>query len=437
MRVKKSVRSRIICPNMSLNKENITHHYKSYGNVVLLESQKKDHPASTVSYLAAKPSAWIKSNGQEVITFKNGKESSEIRNPWEALQDFKKEHHNWLFGYFGYDLKNQIEELRSRNPSLNNVPEMYFMVPEVLIEFSINDEYKFLLGEEILPDTHLGENKRISLSKNIRIKKETYLTKVKSALNRISEGDYYEINISHPLEYSFQGDPLELYKLMKVVGPVPFAAFLSLDDVSICCSSPERFLARRGQKVWSQPIKGTVSRTLSNDKIAIDSLKKSEKNRAENLMIVDLVRNDLSRVSIKGSVQVKNIFEIQSFETVHQMVSTIECEVEPTQDSVEIIKACFPMGSMTGAPKISAMKSIEELEDYKRGIYSGAIGYFSPDNDFDFNVVIRTAIIENDRLIYPVGGAITSDSVPEEEWEETLVKSRALTESLELFRTNE
>ncbi len=437
MRVKKSVRSRIICPNMSLNKENIARHYKSFGNVILLESQKNDHPASNKSFLAAKPIAWIKSNGQEVVTFKNGKESLEIKNPWEALKDFKEKHHNWLFGYFGYDLKNQIEELSSNNPSVINVPEMYFMVPEVLIEFSNNGEHKFLLGDEIVTEVDLEENNSVSLSKSIRIKKETYLKKVKSALNKISEGDYYEINISHPLEYHFQGDPLELYKLMKEIGPVPFAAFLTLDDISICCSSPERFLARSGQKVWSQPIKGTVSRTFSNDELAIDSLKNSEKNRAENLMIVDLVRNDLSKVSKKGSVQVKNIFEIQSFKTVHQMVSTVECEVEPAQDSVEIIKACFPMGSMTGAPKISAMKSIEELEDYKRGIYSGAIGYFKPDNDFDFNVVIRTAVIENDRLIYPVGGAITSDSDPEDEWEETLVKSRALTESLDLFRTNE
>ena len=218
---------------------------------------------------------------------------------------------------------------------------------------------------------------------------------------------------------------------MRERGPVPFASYVFVDGVSICCASPERFLARKGNKVWSQPIKGTISRVLGEDETDRNILQQSEKNRAENLMIVDLVRNDLNRIAKKGTVQVKDLFEIQSFETVHQMVSTVECEVEEEMDSIEVIKSCFPMGSMTGAPKISAMLSIEEIEDYKRGIYSGAIGYFTPDQDFDFNVVIRTAIVEANNLIYPVGGAITSDSVPEEEWEETLIKARALTNSLD------
>jgi para-aminobenzoate synthetase component 1 len=156
-------------------------------------------------------------------------------------------------------------------------------------------------------------------------------------------------------------------------------------------------------------------------------LAESEKERAENLMIVDLVRNDLNRIADKGSVKVSSLFEIQSFETVHQMVSTIECKVPNGTDSIELIKACFPMGSMTGAPKIAAMKAIDNYEQYKRGIYSGALGYLKPNGDFDLNVVIRTAIIEGNRLVYPVGGAITSDSDPEEEWEETLLKAQAIT----------
>lgn len=411
----------------------LVRNFKRFGNVVLLESQKKDHPSSSKTYLAAKPKAWIKSRGRDITFFKNGNETRKEMNPWEALQEFKKEHKNWLFGYFGYDLKNQTEDLSSENLSLNTVPDMYFMVPEVLIEISKDGTQNLVFGKEEELEFLQSEERGFHLSERIITKKEVYLKKVKTAKKYIAEGDYYEINLSHPLEFEFIGDPLELYETMMEKGPVPFASYLFIDGISICCSSPERFLARKGNRIWSQPIKGTVSRSFGEDKEAIDLLHRSEKNRAENLMIVDLVRNDLSKIAKKGSVKVKDLFEIQSFETVHQMVSTVECEVEAKTDSVEIIKACFPMGSMTGAPKIAAMKSIEHLEDYKRGIYSGALGYFSPDGDFDFNVVIRTAIIENNTLIYPVGGAITSDSVPEEEWEETLIKARALTNSLDLF----
>lgn len=411
----------------------LAQHFRSFGNVVLLESQKKDHPASKKSFIAAKPKAWIKSKGNQITIFNDGKETYEFGNPWEVLQKFRQEHQSWLFGYFGYDLKNQIENLKSNNISLTSASEMYFIVPEVLIEFSGEDGCKYLLGEEEEFKLIQSEKKKFRLSVKNHIKKTCYLDKVKKVKKHIEEGDYYEMNLSHPLEFEFFGDPIELYKTMKDLGTVPFASFLSIDGVSICSSSPERFLAKAGRKVWSQPIKGTISRSNGNDDAAIHLLYQSEKNRAENLMIVDLVRNDLNKIAKKGSVQVKNLFEIQSFQTVHQMVSTVECEVEEQTDPIEIIKACFPMGSMTGAPKISAMKSIDELEEYKRGIYSGAIGYFSPYNDFDFNVVIRTAIIEDNRLFYPVGGAITSDSDPEEEWEETLIKARALTNSLDLF----
>jgi para-aminobenzoate synthetase component 1 len=259
-----------------------------------------------------------------------------------------------------------------------------------------------------------------------------YLNLVKKAQKDIFEGDYYEVNLSHSVEFSFQGDSFSLYKAMRNAGPVPFGGYLTVDDLSICCASPERFLARNGQNVWSQPIKGTIPREPGrNSTEAIEKLKSSEKERAENLMIVDLVRNDMSRVAEKNTVRVLDLFEIQSFETVHQMVSTVECRVSEEVDSIEVIKACFPMGSMTGAPKIAAMRAIEEYENYQRGVYSGALGYIKPDGDFDLNVIIRTAIIEGNSLVYPVGGAITSDSDPKAEWEETLIKARAITNILE------
>ena len=397
--------------------------------MILLESQKGDHPSSTKSYLAARPRAWIKSFGEEIQLFEHGELIHSTGNPWDALEAFCGKHKDWMFGYLGYDLKNSIEKLSSGNQELYHAPDMYFMIPDVLIEVSNTGEYTFLKGEE--ESVFYKETDSFRVTGQQLISRKSYITKVEKALADIAEGEYYEVNISHPIRYSFEGDAFALYQKMKQRGPVPFASFLSMEGLNVCCSSPERFLAKRGEKVWSQPIKGTISRSAENDDHSKTMLHTSEKNRAENLMIVDLVRNDLNRVAVKGSVRVKDLFEIQSFESVHQMVSTVECEVPEAAGPIEIIKACFPMGSMTGAPKIAAMEYIEHIEDYKRGIYSGAIGYIKPNQDFDFNVVIRTAIIQDGTLTYPVGGAITSDSIPEEEWEETLVKARALTNSLD------
>ncbi len=405
--------------------------FKKDGPIIFLESQKKDHPSSNKSYLAAQPKAWIKSYENEVKVWDGKKIDREKKNPWVALIEFQEKYEDWLFGYLSYDLKNHIEALTSENSSLSSTPDMFFMVPGVILEISSEGNIEVIKGDlpESIEMNETGTNVSVVLVNQIQ--KSEYLRKIKEAQKYIEEGDFYEINLSHALEFNFKGNEFELYKMMRELGPVPFASFIQFDEITICCASPERFLSRNNNRVWSQPIKGTLSRNGLNDEEHRNQLYTSEKNRAENLMIVDLVRNDLSRIAKKGTVKVKDLFEVQSFETVHQMVSTVECEVETNQNSIEIIKACFPMGSMTGAPKISAMKAIEELEEYKRGIYSGAIGYIKPTQDFDFNVVIRTAIIEGNKLVYPVGGAITSDSIPEEEWEETLVKARALTNTLD------
>lgn len=399
---------------------------QNYGDVIYLDSQKVDHPASEKSYLAGKPKAWIKAWGNQIRIFENNIEQSLDRNPWQAFKEFREIHKGWVFGYFGYDLKNSIEDLFSNNSDSNSMPDLFFMVPEFLIEISIDGEHKYILGEELAVKKAPIKSSDFRFSLAHQISKAEYIQKIKQAKLEIKEGEYYEINLTHPIEYRFEGEPLSLYRKMKLAGPVPFAAFTFIDEISICCSSPERFLSRTGNTVCSQPIKGTISNEFNLDRESVNIQLKSEKNKAENLMIVDLVRNDMNKIAINGTVKVKNLFEIQSFETVHQMVSTVECLVEENEDSVDIIKACFPMGSMTGAPKVAVMNAIERLETYKRGIYSGAIGYFAPNGDFDFNVVIRTAIIENGKLLYSVGGAITSDSDPNDEWTETLIKAKAL-----------
>lgn len=409
----------------------LVNHFRRVGEeVILLESQMEGHPASEKSYLAAQPLHSIRV-GNGIVELKSGTETTRLSlNPWKALNDFVDQHRDWMFGFLGYDLKNDLEVLTSENEPLVNTPDLYFFVPSFLAEIQPDGNTILLKGR--MPEMKPPANAEFTLNFVSQIDKEDYLQKVRLAQQQIREGNFYEINLSHPLHYHIKGDSWVLYQKMKEAGPVPFASYISINKVEVCSASPERFIARKGNKVWSQPIKGTIDRSTQNgdEQEQIGRLLYSEKEKAENLMIVDLVRNDMSRIAVEGSVKVKNLFEIQTFQTVHQMVSTVECKVGLSMHPVDIIKSCFPMGSMTGAPKIAAMKAIDELENYKRGIYSGAIGYLNPEGDFDFNVVIRTAIIQSDKLIYPVGGAITSDSDPEQEWNETLIKARALTEAV-------
>ncbi len=424
---------------MAADLENLIYTFAQKGALILLESQSSEHPWSRTSYLAGQPKAEIKAYGNQIQIIAEGEKRSFEENPWNALQDFRQEYNGWLFGYLGYDLKNYLEDLSSDNDDSLGLPDLYFMVPEYLFKKEEGSgQFKMIRGGESAkfnPDTFTPLDKQQFLVENFGpgVAKSNYIKRIKEAQKRIIEGDFYEINLSHQLKGTFRGNPQQLYARMKEVGPVPFGAYLEGEGWSACCQSPERFLRREGDTIFSQPIKGTARRGMNpqEDKILKDELYHSSKERAENLMIVDLVRNDLSHIAKKGSVKVEKLFNIESFETVHQMVSTVRAKVAEGEDAIEILKACFPMGSMTGAPKISAMKSIEELESYRRGLYSGAIGYIKPDGDFDFNVVIRSAIIKDGALYYAVGGAITGDSDPEAEWEETLVKARALMDAIE------
>ncbi|MDX1637969.1 MAG: anthranilate synthase component I family protein [Balneolaceae bacterium] len=410
------------------------------GSVILLDSQLPEHPAAEKTYLAARPKREIWTRGNDIWYRENGEITrTETGDPWLAVSRFQEQAGDWLFGYLGYDLKNHLEQLESVNPDEVGAPDLYMMVPGLLIEWKGN-EWRVLRGSLTERETvcRNRENDNRYRIENLQptVSSSTYRQMVGTAKRNIVEGNYYEINLSHQMVGTFSGNTVALYWDMKQAGPVPFGAFMYIslpgEEFSVCCASPERFLARRGNLVFSQPIKGTTRRGHSpeEDRELAEWLRNSEKNRAENLMIVDLVRNDLGKIAVPGSVRVPHLFEIQSFSTVHQMVSTVEANVT-TQQPFQQIKACFPMGSMTGAPKISAMRSIDRLENYRRGIYSGAIGYVTPGQNFDFNVVIRTAIIRGKKICYSVGGAVTSDSDAELEWEETLVKAKAITDAVE------
>ncbi len=368
---------------------------------------------------------------------------------FEALSRYKKEVQDWLFGYLGYDLKNELERLDSKNADGLHFEDLYFFQPRRIItikenkaEFLYLDAYKERISDDFQEILRHGTKKldRPNSCKKpkirLKIHKEEYLDKVSEILKRIHLGDIYEVNICQ--EFFVEGceiDPLATFKNLNTISASPFAAFLKWDHNYALCASPERYLKREGETVISQPIKGTAARSqdLGEDRELRDALQKDTKEQAENVMIVDLVRNDLSKKSKRGSVRVEELFGVYSFKQVHQMISTVKAEFHKSVDSLDVIKDSFPMGSMTGAPKIAAMQLIEETEVSKRGLYSGAIGYFTPTDDFDFNVVIRSILYNADRnyVSYTVGGAITANSVPLKEYEECLLKAKAMRSVLE------
>ncbi len=412
--------------------------------MILLESQMPGHPSSEYSFMAVKPLHMIRATGDKIDWVIDGKGESFREDPWAAFKKFRKLTKGWLFGYLGYELKNHIENLQSENRSLTDLPDLCFFEPEFLYRVSLTGVERWSSEGVFEP---MSRSDQPTTAEDIEVKRGAKLSGKKPApllerreyervvldiQRRISEGDFYELNYSYPLSGEFTGNSYDLYRKMREINPVPFGSFLKMRDFTACCASPERFLKKSGQKVVSEPIKGTAERSADPE---VDQKRKdellNEKNRAENLMIVDLVRHDLAKIAIRGSVRVSKIFDIQTFGTVHQLISTVEANVDVKEHPVDIIKSCFPMGSMTGAPKIEVMKVIDELETFRRGLYSGAIGYLDPQGDFDLNVVIRTAIVQNSTIIYPVGGAITSDSIPEEEWAETEIKSRAITNVFE------
>lgn len=365
---------------------------------------------------------------------------TDCSNAFQDLQQYQSQTKDWLFGYLSYDLKNDIEELHSDNFDGLTFPDLFFFQPKKLFLIKGNQlEMQYLRlcddemeadFEEILSTTSITHHPT-PITINQRISKENYLLKVSKMLEHIQRGDIYEANFC--MEFYAEKaviNPLEIYQKLNAISEAPFTVYFKNENQFLLSASPERYLKKIDSKVISQPIKGTSKRFTESDldEKSKNNLESNEKERSENIMIVDLVRNDLSRTASKGSVEVEELCEIYSFQQVHQMISTITSQVESTISPVEIVRTTFPMGSMTGAPKISAMNIIENLEETKRGLYSGAVGYFTPNGDFDFNVVIRSILYntQNQYLSFSVGSAITSLSDPEKEYEECLLKAKAM-----------
>ena len=371
---------------------------------------------------------------------------TDYHNAFEDLKQYQQTTKDWLFGYLSYDLKNDSERLQSNNFDGLDFPDLFFFQPKKIFLLKGNQletRYLHLCDDELQEDYHdittivpQQSTASDSVMVQARIDQKKYLEQVQKMQEYIHKGDIYEANFC--MEFYAENatiQPLEKFQKLNAISQPPFAVFLKNNQQYLLSATPERYLRKEGEDLISQPIKGTAKRYEDPvaDEKAKDDLASNPKERAENIMITDLVRNDLSRTAQKGSVQVEELCGIYSFMQVHQMISTITSKMDEKYAVIDVLRLTFPMGSMTGAPKISAMKIIEELEATKRGLYSGAVGYFTPEGDFDFNVVIRSILYNQKKqyLSFSVGSAITALSVPEQEYEECLLKAKAMKSVLE------
>ena len=366
----------------------------------------------------------------------------DTNHSFEALNRFRNKVQDTVFGYLSYDLKNELFSTSSANYDGLNFDDLRFFQAEKIIKISASEIcFHYASQNEALKDfqkivgTEIPANKPLDIQIHARMNKREYLDRVNQLKKHIKRGDLYEANFCQEFYTEVSSLPLaQTYQKLNEISLAPFSVFMKMQNQVLISASPERFVQKKGRNVISQPIKGTSKRSkdIQEDKILIEKLEINQKERAENIMIVDLVRNDLSRIAEKGSVQVKELCKVYSFKQVHQMISTVEAHAKPCISSENIIKDLFPMGSMTGAPKKSALELIEKLEISKRGLYSGAVGYITKLGDFDFNVVIRSILYnsQSNYLSYSVGSAITDGAQAEQEYEECLVKAKAMKDVL-------
>lgn len=357
---------------------------------------------------------------------------------FSQLENFVSKN-KWSVGGLSYDLKNEVEQLSSREENPIGFPLLYFYAPQFLLYQKRNSEQiEFYVAEGISKEaiqlfiaqlfSEVVDAESQVPTLHPKLSETAYLDKIRSLKKHIQRGDIYEVNFCQEF-YAENSviNPMAVMKALNSSAPMPFSTFFKCNASYLMGATPERFMCKRGETLIAQPIKGTLKRSNKLEE-EVRQLKNDPKEQNENVMIVDLMRNDLSKVAQRGTVKVEELFGVYSFPKVHQMISTISAKLKPEISSVEAIKQAFPMGSMTGAPKVSAMKLIDEFEVCRRGWYSGAVGFFEPNGDFDFNVVIRSlqynAVNQYCSLI--VGGAITDQSIPEKEYAECLLKAKSV-----------
>ncbi len=388
------------------------------------------------------------------------------RNPFQLLREQLAQHKPAMLaepgktlpfvggalGYFGYDLHRRLENLPNLAKDDLQLPEMMVGIYTLCVVVDRKENAVWLVStgkdhqtKAAFWRTRLMQattaqtppHRLVPAPVSRQTPKPAYLAAFEKIQHYILEGDCYQVNLTQRFNCTPQNSGWEIYQQLRARNPAPYSAYMKLGEVEILSSSPERFLSLRDATVETKPIKGTRPRgnDEESDAVQIAALQNSEKDRAENLMIVDLLRNDLGKVCKPGSIHCPELFAIESFATVHHLVSTVRGELAEGEDAISLLQACFPGGSITGAPKIRAMEIIEELEPVRRGVYCGAIGYMSFDGDMDTNIVIRTLVLKDGKATFSTGGGIVVDSVAEEEYRESLLKAKALAKLFEATDT--
>ncbi|WP_031435647.1 aminodeoxychorismate synthase component I [Methylomarinum vadi] len=353
-------------------------------------------------------------------------------------------------GYFSYDLARRLEKLPIIAEDAEHIPEMAVGIYSWAVIIDHKRQESWLVGHETQEDDwetlidqfsllpaypELGQFQVLDKPCS-NMDKEDYAKAFAKIKHYLKEGDSYQVNLAQRFVSHCSGDPWLAYQQLRKINAAPFSAYINFPEVRVLSSSPERFLKVTDGEVETKPIKGTRPRKLllDQDRLQISALSASLKDRAENVMIVDLLRNDISKNCRKGSVTVPKLFAVESYATVHHLVSTIKGMLAEGHHALDLLRGCFPGGSITGAPKIRSMEIIEELEPNRRGVYCGAIGYIGFDGNMDTNIAIRTLVHSDDMIRFWAGGGIVNDSVLEEEYQESFDKAAALLELLEYFR---
>ncbi len=451
--------------------------YKKFHHLpytVFLDSSMRHARLGRYSFITGDPFLVFSSKGRKCY-LRTAKETTVLKdNPFDLLQKLIKKYRikntphtppfpGGVAGYFSYDMGGHLENLPDDTLDDINFPDccLGFYDWSLIIDHQAETTHLVSTGFP-LQDKELREEKAATRLKEIKsifygkpapaesisptnnltsgnsfssnFTKENYLKAIIKAKDYIAAGDIYQVNMTQRLHATIKVSPLTLYEKLRKKNPAPFASFLNFPGSTIASSSPERFIKMAGNRLETRPIKGTRPRgkTLAQDAALKKELLASKKDRAELLMIVDLERNDLSKVCCQNSVKVPELFTLETYATVHHLVSTVEGTLSPDIDMIDVLRATFPGGSITGCPKIRAMEIIEELEPTKRSVYTGSIGYIGFDGNSDFNIVIRTFLIKNNTAFFQVGGAIVADSEPESEYQETFDKAKALIAALDL-----
>ena len=411
------------------------------------------HLTRRTDIIAAAPCKRLVTQGDTTRIFEEGREQASRDDPFSLVREALGEQagdftplafEGGAIGYFGYDLGRRIETLPTLAKDIDRLPEMMIGIYDWVVIIDHERREAWLVAQGRAAQTAaiwhelLERLREIPARRKLQplhaphgfeatIDREEYRRQFERIQAWIRDGDCYQVNYTQRFEAHVAGDGWEAYREMRAGNPAPFGAFLQFDDLEILSFSPERFLKLEERQVTTEPIKGTRprSRDPERDRGLKEELSQSLKDRAENLMIVDLLRNDLGRVCEPGSIGVRDLFRVESFPTVHHMISTVSGRLREGEDAMSLLRACFPGGSITGAPKIRAMEIIEELEPARRGIYCGAIGTIGFNGDMDTSIVIRTLVRRGDRAHYWVGGGIVADSEPDAEYQECLDKARA------------